>query len=346
MKYGVFAFVLSGVLLVSGCAVEKTSYGNEEEKMFLDAWLSLNHPDARLAGAGIYVLYSDIKGEGETVEKPCYARVTYTARDLDGNVTATSDSTMAKQLGEFNPSFYYDPRTWYVADNAIQKGLEDMLSGMAAGDTITALIPGWLQTLRRFNNEHKYFEEITGNTHQIYSLKVNEVVEDINEWQISRIKEYYEKEYPGEAEPKQVYEDIDGFFYRTDPATPGEGDIDEMHTDTTVYIHYTGKLLNGQVFDTTDERVAVDNNIYSSSKDYGPVEVTMSADSTGITMDGSSIISGFALTVWQMKPMEKGTGLFYSPLGYGANGSGSVIPEYAPLIFEIEMVENPDGDEE
>ena len=57
----------------------------------------------------------------------------------------------------------------------------------------------------------------------------------------------------------------------------------------------------------------------------------------------SSVISGFSLTLWQMKPMEKGIGIFYSPLGYGYNGSEPAIPPYAPLIFEIEIVEKPEA---
>jgi hypothetical protein len=37
----------------------------------------------------------------------------------------------------------------------------------------------------------------------------------------------------------------------------------------------------------------------------------------------------------------KAVGVFYSDLGYGYSGSGS-IPAYAPLVFEIEIVEKPE----
>ena len=62
-----------------------------------------------------------------------------------------------------------------------------------------------------------------------------------------------------------------------------------------------------------------------------------------ITMSSSksSIIGGCGLTLWQMRAMEKGVGVFYSNYGYGNSGSGSSIPGYAPLIFEIELVAKP-----
>ena len=58
--------------------------------------------------------------------------------------------------------------------------------------------------------------------------------------------------------------------------------------------------------------------------------------------DKTTVIGGFALTLWQMRPMEKGVGVFYSNYGYQYSGSGSSIPGYAPLIFEIEIVEKPE----
>jgi FKBP-type peptidyl-prolyl cis-trans isomerase len=56
----------------------------------------------------------------------------------------------------------------------------------------------------------------------------------------------------------------------------------------------------------------------------------------------SSVVSGFALTLWQMKAMEKGIGIFISDYGYAANGNGNSIPGFSPLIFEIELVAKPE----
>ena len=121
-------------------------------------------------------------------------------------------------------------------------------------------------------------------------------------------------------------------------------DTTSFKKDTTVYINYTGKLLNGQVFDTTIERVAKDNGLYSPSKTYTPVRINWGEEYTDITMgsDKTTVIGGFALTLWQMRAREKGVGVFYSNYGYNYSGSGSGIPGYAPLIFEIELVAKPE----
>ena len=111
---------------------------------------------------------------------------------------------------------------------------------------------------------------------------------------------------------------------------------------STIYINYTGKLLNGQVFDTTNERLAKDMGIWSSTRNYAPVSIKWGEDYSDITLSGSTVITGFALTLWQMRAFESGVGVFTSDYGYGVSGSGHSIPPYAPLIFEIEIVAKPE----
>ena len=69
-------------------------------------------------------------------------------------------------------------------------------------------------------------------------------------------------------------------------------------------------------------------------------------DYTAITMGSSSnsstVIDGFAYALWNMRPHEAGTSIFYSPLGYGSTGSGSKIPGFSPLRFDIYIVDKED----
>ena len=113
--------------------------------------------------------------------------------------------------------------------------------------------------------------------------------------------------------------------------------------DTTIYINYVGRLLNGTVFDTNVQRVAQDNGL--SGGTYEPAAIQWGDSYYQLQMgdesSSSSIIQGFAMTLWRMHPFGKAIGIFYSNLGYGYSGSGSSIPAYSPLMFEIEIVENP-----
>ncbi len=339
MKFRLLAFAGLCTAVLGGCAVKEETRPNEDEKMYLEAWIHTHHPDAEKAGMGIYMLGAEKTGDGEDVTMPCYVLVSYVVRDLEGNITTSSDAESAKQTGSYNETYYYGPQVWSFREGAINKGLEDLLAGMKVGGEREALIPGWFMTYNRYDTEEEYMANVTDQSSRIYKVRVDGIAEDIYEWQTEAIEEYCAEHsitLP-EAGPE-------GFYYITE--TAGEGELEDMHRDTTVYINYTGMRLDGQVFDTTVEKTAKDHNIFSEDKTYGPMEVTMSSDSTQIKLDGNSIISGFGKTLWEMKAMEKGTGIFWSTYGYGTSGSGSLIPAYAPLVFEIELVPDPDPDEE
>jgi FKBP-type peptidyl-prolyl cis-trans isomerase FklB len=172
----------------------------------------------------------------------------------------------------------------------------------------------------------------------------------MNKWQIDSIVRFFDNDkvtiggtpadqiFAGMAEADSVKT---GFFYKQLAAPQ---DTTSFKKDTVLYINYTGKLLNGLVFDTNIERVAKDNNLYSSSKTYEPMQINWAEKYEDLTMTSSKsdMIPGFAMTLWQMRSMEKGVGIFYSNYGYGVSGSGSSIPGYAPLIFEIELVAKPE----
>ena len=177
---------------------------------------------------------------------------------------------------------------------------------------------------------------------------------DIDQWQADSIVRFFsnptvkvagkpaDEVFVKDGAPMTMADTLQaGFFYKQLVAP---SDTTTFKNDTTVYINYTGKLLNGLVFDTNIKRVAQDNGLYSPSKTYGPVKITWGEKYSEITMgsENSSVIGGFALTLWQMRAMEKGVGVFWSALGYSYSGSGASIPPYSPLIFEIELVAEPE----
>ena len=102
-----------------------------------------------------------------------------------------------------------------------------------------------------------------------------------------------------------------GLFYVE--TTKGTGDSPAA-TDM-VRVHYTGRLLDGTIFDSSVERGE-------------PAEFAL-----------NQVISGWTEGLQLMKKGGKATLLIPSALAYGAYGSGDRIPPYSPLVFEVELLD-------
>ena len=128
-------------------------------------------------------------------------------------------------------------------------------------------------------------------------------------------------------------------YYYFESKAPMDGK--RFTSDTTIYINYVGRLLNGTIFDTNIKDTAKFYGVYSASRTYAPSSVTISKgenDELTVKMGSSSVIDGFKEAILKMGPYAKGVSVFYSTLGYGTSGSGSTIPGYGPLRFDIEVV--------
>ncbi len=322
----------------AGCAKTVTEGPNEANIRYFESWMKLNYPDLKPTGLGIYIIEEE-EGDGIEVQSEGFAYADFVITDLEGNISSYTDKETAKQLGTYDTTYYYGPKVVSTVEGAIQAGVAEAIVGMKKGGRKKVIIPSWLMSYQSYESEEEYREKTTSGSNTIYDITITDFTDSIPKYEIGLIEKYIE-ENP-EIFNSKMTNDTTGFYYQVIE----EGTSEEAFAkDTTIYINYTGRLLNGLVFDTTIERVAKDNGLYSSSSTYEPVQINWGEEFSDITMGSgsSSIISGFALTLWQMHPMEKGIGVFYSPLGYSYSGSGDSIPGYAPLIFEIEIVEKPE----
>jgi len=107
-----------------------------------------------------------------------------------------------------------------------------------------------------------------------------------------------------------VKETASGLQYKV--ISSGEGKMPTASDNVTV--HYTGKLIDGTVFDSSVQR------------------------GQPATFGLSQVIRGWTEGLQLMHEGDKY--IFYIPqeLGYGERGAGGQIPPYATLIFEVELI--------
>lgn len=333
-------FLAAAALVMSGCAKKSGTTSENVDKRYFDAWMHVHHPDLVPTPLGAYVL-EDTEGDGNLVgvaEQSRYVRVDYTVTDLDGNVSATTSKKVAQQIGTYSDASHYGPAIWDRSSNGVYAGLDEALSTMRVGGSRKTIIPGWLLTFDRYDTAQEYVDNASG-TNAVYTLAVREVIEDVSKWELDSIGHYLEHKYPQVALADSVKY---GFYYVRTKEPEG---LEKFENDTTIYINYTGRLLDGTVFDTTVKDTAKVYGIYSASKSYTPTQVNLKTeDYTQNSFSGSgssSLIDGFAYALSLLGEFEAGTSIFYSPLGYSISGSGNSIPAYSPLRFDIEVVSKP-----
>lgn len=344
-----YALYAVAVIALAGCAKHSSVGPNDSNKRYFDAWMQVNHPDASPVGLGIYILEDKPGNGGAEVGDAGYVYLDYKVTDLDGNISTYTDKQTAKQLGDYDTTSYYGPKFLTTAPGTNPAGLIEALADMKVGGYRKVVIPSWLMNYSVYKTEDEYLDpddddyKASSYSSAIYEFTISDYTEDMGKWQEGQIGKYFKANTDvfGAMTPADSLPAHRGFYYKQMKAPT---DTTSFKADTTLYINYTGRLLNGLVFDTSIERVAKDNGLYTAGKTYKPVQINWGEKYEDITMGSSksSIISGFALTLWQMRSMEKGVGVFISDYGYQSSGSGSSIPGFAPLVFEIELVAKPE----
>ena len=329
----------AALLLLHGCKKNNNAATGAEAQEYIQLWMQEYHPGISANANGVYIL-EDQPGTGaEWDSGKAYSLLNITIRSLDGKITSTGHESFAKQLGTYQTGNYYGPK---VTDT--QKGyagVESVLKGMREGGTRTAVVPSWLLTTSRYSTQQEYLDACPSTTHLIYTITFSGQTEDVQAWEIDRLKNYVRAQFGSGALPvsfNDATSEKDLFYFIPDES--GVKDKTEIGSGVSYKLNYTGMLLNGQVFDTTIEKVAKDNGIYDSSRTYEPVTIKTAEEVDSYTLGGSSgIVTGFKGGLSLLKyEGHKGVALFTSDLGYTSTGSGNKIPGYAPLRFDLEVV--------
>jgi FKBP-type peptidyl-prolyl cis-trans isomerase FkpA len=97
----------------------------------------------------------------------------------------------------------------------------------------------------------------------------------------------------------------------------------------TAVVNYTGKLVNGKVFDTSIKDIAQKNKTYDAMRPYQPIRIAVGA---------GAVIPGWDEGLQLLNKGSKVTMVIPSSLAYGEQGLGPV-PPFAPIVFDVELVD-------
>ena len=96
-----------------------------------------------------------------------------------------------------------------------------------------------------------------------------------------------------------------------------------------VQINYTGRLLDGRIFDTSVESDAREAGLYQERRNYEPLSYKVGE---------MGLIKGWEDGVMGLPQGSRVTLIIPSELGYGERGAGDLIEPNTPLRFDLEIV--------
>lgn len=105
-----------------------------------------------------------------------------------------------------------------------------------------------------------------------------------------------------------------------------EGKGPKVDSGMHVKVNYTGRLLNGTVFDSNVDSTFGHPNAFE------------------FNVGGHEVIAGWDIGILKLNAGAKAKFFIPSMLGYGVQGSGQKIPPYSNLVFDIEVLEAKHGD--
>ncbi|MFA4862502.1 MAG: FKBP-type peptidyl-prolyl cis-trans isomerase [Bacteroidales bacterium] len=281
----------------------------QEEMIRLQEYVTNNKITVQPTSSGIYFLETK-KGTGKTAVKDGYVNAHYTVYLLGGEKLF---STIER--GE--------PVDFKYGSQFENKGFQEVIGMMREGGKANAIVPSAMafgaqgagsvvpafstlyyevEMIKIMSNEEFERKQADKNAKQMAEASRKEKEE------IASIQKYLKD---NNITPTTILPN--GLIYIEKQAGTGPKPIDGKK----VKVHYTGKLLDGTMFDSSVERGE-------------PFEFALGR---------RAVIEGWDVGIALMNEGGKATLIIPSKLAYKEKGAGDVIPPFSPLVFDVELIE-------
>ena len=225
--------------------------------------------------------------------------------------------------------------TAYMAPYPANGGLEECFNYVGEGDSAVFQVPA--DSLYKYTAGRMAPEELVGTMMEVqigvdavytrdeYLAKMEEANKARVEEELATIEAYIaENNIDAYATEEGVFVEI---------IEPGTGE--KAQAGQQVKVAYKGYVLDGTVFDTSIEEEAKAAGVYNPGRAYEPY---------GFTMVTGSVIQGWHIGVGELAEGGKAKLIIPSRYAYGPQARGPVIKANSILVFDVELVEIVDDE--
>ncbi len=287
IRHSILLLLMGLLLPLGGCLDDAEDYEKKEEEEIKE-YIENNDITVQPTESGLYYIETK-EGDGRQPVDGDSVIVNYIRLNLTGYVLETNIESVAMEYSIWSSYVTYAPFGFLVGSTYIIDGWNEGIKFMKEGGEATLLLPSSL-ALQDFQ---PMLFEIT----LLDVFSPNEETELLEQYLL-------ENNITTEAKESGLY------YIETETGTglqPQQGD--------SVFVHYTGRLIDSTVFDTS-----------------------VGGTPFPFVLGTGYVISGWDEGIAYMKKGGKATLIIPSKLGYKSTGSSS-IPPYSTLIFDIELVD-------
>lgn len=294
--------------------MEKAEKLKSEEPAKIKTYLEKNKVTTAPTASGIYVIMQN-PGEGRNIQKTEYVEINLTVSSIEGKkIFSTFDSGR--------------PITFEYGQPFDTKGFDEAIGMMKKGSKATVVVPASMGFGETGKKDRSGVDIIEPYSPVVYDIEILSLKTKSEYEKAAKEKELAAKKAADEAmvkEPTLIQQYLKENNITVKPTASGlyyiekvKGKGEKAIISNKLTVHYTGKFLDGKVFD--------------SSLDKKPAKPFDFILGQGQVIPGWD--EGFAL----MSAGGKATFIIPSKLGYGDQGYGNDIPAFTPLVFDVELI--------
>jgi FKBP-type peptidyl-prolyl cis-trans isomerase len=284
------------------------------------------YPGYEMSDKNVYVKYYNHEENGVKPKEGDLVRISLIVKnDKDSVLTDSRDPKYNR------PGFtYYE---FPLPKPEFNGSFEGGLTLLSVGDSASLLIS--VDTMYKDKPLPPFMKKGTMLKYDVKLLKITDKAEVEKEQKKKMEEQNVMLELRKNEEPKALAHYLEENKITVKPTESGmyfveikKGSGPKLKDGDSVLVNYTGTLLSGSVFDTSDKDAAKAAGVFDERRPYEPIPVKVGAH---------RLIPAWEEALTYMTVGSKAKLILPSKMGYGEMSTGA-IPPYSPLVFEMEVV--------